>query len=431
MSESSVVAAAVALQRFTVSQVVAYSDADEFEISRVLRRLGKHVERLDDPSSDAAETDRGEVGLEQWRVLDPGYLRSMIQTPPIATSPLLPTAEPDDGPQLRLLRAEETLVACATEPESAIRKTRAMTALNYLKQHVAAKTGRRDWWSVDLTVERSVPPTAGEAPRSHDELTESPRLWLDVALARLTELQAAGRDPTWGFLIETATNMTELGVAIDESRLQEFVLLFIELASRTTALSVDDSPRTPAPTRLLSALGWRKVRALVEPDPSRAAHDVVPLLKWLSDRPPAAQVDRHRLFRFDRHLPDGRNIVRVFSHLLPILPRQFMYEPRSEPVPGLVVDVLADSAAVEHLERYARLVEENLMEAPYGSESALIGITEHVFRALAARSVDLDHAADERCSQTRLELLSLADVVSTEPAADLDRSTRTDGGHRA
>jgi len=220
------------------------------------------------------------------------------------------------------------------------------------------------------------------------------------------------------FLTRTATEVCHLGESMEKPRLRDVVDRFVDLAGDLTRLSVDDVPRSPAPARLLSALAWRRVRTQVEPDVERASHQVVSLLRWLEDRPPATDAGCSRLFRFRDHLRDGWNRITVYSDLLQILPSQCEWQPQDELVPGVLVEAVADSPAVSHLQAFADALEANLVHAPWGSDSALIGITAQVFDDLAARSAQLDREVLPRCAQTRMELLTLANVRTRTPASD-------------
>lgn len=409
MTTSSVLAAAIALHDFTLPQLAAYCEADRAEILLVLSGAADLVQPIG-PSDDEA------VAHARWRVVNTAGLRERISgamSIAAAASPTEPKS-PDPLPRerlaeaaaLRLIRAEETLVSCRNQPSPEIRRAMAVTAANYIRQSVAASTARQEWWDVEFTSE-SLNATSS---LTEGEFTDQ-RLRVDVALADLTECEAVGRPVELDFLIETGDQLPGLGESIKSPGLRDVIDRFLDLARHLTRLSVDDVPHSPAPARLLSAVGWGQVLADVEPDIMRASQQAVSMLHWLRDRPHPAE-GRNALFRFGDHLPDGWNRVTVYADLLQILPQQYEWRRQAEPVPGLIVEAVADGAAVHHLQRWAEELKENLVDAPYDSDSALIGITAQVFDDFAAASRDLDRQVIPRAAQAKSKLLSLAGVAA-------------------
>jgi hypothetical protein len=392
-------AAIAALQDFTIAQVTAYCAADEVAVLDTLTSACAEglVERVrrDEPAADP-DHDTEPAG-QHWRVVDPGGLREFVTRTAGAAD-----AEPerdlrdtsdDDLVQLRLLRAEETLVECADEQSPQERSLMAATAMDYLRQYVAAGAARRDWWDVDPGV-----------------VTADSRVRVDAALANLTETEAEGESVSADYLLGTADEVRQLTRLMESTRVHELVDRFVVLAGVLARRSKDPSRGCPAPARLLSAVGWRRVRAQVKPDVQRASDEVVSLLRWTARRRAMAEDDAPELFRFLGHLPDGGNRIAVFPDLLTIVPGQCRLEQEDELVPGVLVQAVADSTATSHLERCAGVLATDLVHAPFGSDSALIGLTAHVFRDLADELSPLDAGVLSRSNQARLRLLSLADV---------------------
>jgi nicotinamide mononucleotide (NMN) deamidase PncC len=137
------------------------------------------------------------------------------------------------------------------------------------------------------------------------------------------------------------------------------------------------------------------------------------------------------LFRFLGHLPDGRNRIEVYSDLLQIVPRQYEWQPKSEVVPGALIEAVADSPAASHLQRCATDLEAGLVQMPFQSESALIGLAAHMFQDFAARAAVFDEGVVLRSNQARAKLLGLADVKVDRPQHGLAASSRPAAAERA
>jgi hypothetical protein len=391
-------AAIAALQDFTVAQVTAYCAADDLAVIDALTSAGAEglVERVrrDEPAADPDHDT--EPGRQRWRVVDPRGLRKLAARAAGAPEPHARVDHrdaDDDLAQLRLLRAEETLVECADEQSPQERSLMAATAMDYLRQYVAAGAHRRDWWDVEPGV-----------------VAADSRVRVDAALASLTESEAEGESVSAEYLLHAASDVRKLTRAMDKPRVRELVDRFVVLADVLSRRSKDPSRGCPAPARLLSAVGWRRVRARVAPDVQRASDEVVALLSWMNARHGTTHCLAPELFRFLGHLPDGRNRIAVFSDLLTIVPCQYRLEQENELVPGVLVQAVADSTATSHLERCASALETGLVAAPYGSDSALVGLVNQVFLDLAAEGAELDQGVLPRSVAARRELLSLFDV---------------------
>lgn len=397
MPTANVLATAAALHDFTVAQMTAYCEADEQAVVEALTSAGGLVERVRPERTDGAEREATEPGSQRWRVVDPCGLRDVIARARAATAPRPARGTrtvADDLPLVRLLRAEETLFKCATERSAEERRLMAATAMDYLRQVVAAEEQRHDWWAVDLS---GVHPTGS-------------RVRIDAVLATMTESEAVGELVPGDCLIDTADEICGLVSGVDQTRVEKLVGRFIELAGALSRRSTARSGGCDAPVRLMSAVGWRRVRAQVVPNVQRASEQVVSLLRWMDDRPGSSGGRSPELFRLLEHLPDGRNRIEVFSDLLTVVPRQYRLQRGDELVPGVLVQAVADSRAASHLERCASALETGLVQAPYVSDSALVGLVNQVFLDLAAEGAELDHGVLPRSVAARRELLSLFDV---------------------
>jgi hypothetical protein len=302
----------------------------------------------------------------------------------------------------------------------------AVTAKNYLRQFIAAGSDRSDWWTLGLEDDQFGVST------SKEWVGRTPRLRVDLALATLTESEALGHRVPGEFLVETAAEMCELGDDIDRPRHRTLAERFFDLADQLTRRPFGAAPGTDAPDRLLSAVGWRRVRAQVEPDVDRAAQEAVSLLRWLVEKTDALVGSGDSdLYRFLGHLPDGRNRIAVYSDLLQIVPSQYDWQPEDEVVPGLLIEGFADSQAAVHLERCANALEASLVQAPFQSDSALIGMAVHVFQDLADRGALVDKDVLPRADQARVDLLGLLDVRARTTAGTFHDPTRPNSTDRA
>ena len=422
-TNSSIMAAALALQDFSLAQLAAYCKAEPTEILRVMESSRPLVER-----SDQAAATVGDLDAQRWHVVQTDALRDRLTANSSRSAgeseSKVHLAVTDPLARLRLLRAEETLVNCAAEESADIRRIMAVTAKNYLRQFVAAGTDRLDWWTIGAEDDQI------GASMSKDWVGETPRLRVDLALATLTESEALGHDVPGEFLVETAAEVCELGVDMDRPRHRTLADRFFDLADQLTRRPVDGGLPSAAPERLLSAVGWRRVRAQVEPDVDKAAQEAVSLLRWLVEKTDDLLLGARDsgLYRFLGHLPDGRNRIAVYTDLLQIVPRQYDWQPEDEVVPGVLVKGFADSQASVHLEQCANALEANLVQAPFQSDSALIGLAAHVFQDLAARGALVDKGVLPRSDRTRVDLLGLADVRARTTASALPSPTRPDAG---
>lgn len=407
MTDPDVAGAAVALRTFSVAQLAAFTGKDRQEVVRSLEELSEWVV----PVQETTSVDAGPVtaeGERLWRVVAPERLRDHVrlQGGP-RRGPVMPRPEKHDLSELRLVRAEETLVHCAREPSAGAREVMATTAETYLRQYVAAHNGTRDWWQVVLPS-----PQPGECPDDGDD--HGRRLRVNVAMASMTRHEARGREVSTASLVRTATEVSELVSSLRDADVQPLVEWFFELATtmtRTVLQRCDEE----APDHLISALGWRRVRARARPDLQQAASQAVALLRWVDCGP-----EKHfGLYRFLEHLPDGLNRLSVYADFLPILPEQYTLRPAADIVPGALVEVVADGSAARHLERVAGELEAHLERLPFRSDSALIGVVAASFDDLAARGAALDDGVLPRSVTKRKELLSLADVAVRSPSKAL------------
>jgi len=405
MTPSSVLAAAAALDEFAVDQLTAYCAGEPHEVRAVLDSFSRYFEMVD--RSTGAEEER------RWRVVDAAALRAAIGEMSAPVAGRRETARPAGrtvagrSSDARLLLAEETLVDCAAEPSPAHRRVMARTALNYLQQVVAAGgTGDVDWWDVELLGSHAADGGRG-ALRS--------RIRTDVALARMTDCEAAGETMAIDYLIEAAAGTRRLfrSAKVDRQRLTTLLDRFSALARELTTPPRRESAATvcpAAPARLLSAVAWGRadIRAARG---GAAAQVLVDLLKGIGrSRIRAESAHPVSLYQVLGNLPRGRQRVVVYTDLLNLLPRQFELALADQVLPGALVEAVAGPAASDHLREYATVIETDLVRSPFHSESALIGQVTHVLQDLAARESRSDGSVVERTDRTCVELLSLAGV---------------------
>ena len=401
MSRSSVLGAAAALNEFTAAQIAAYCEDDQ---DGVLDVLQEHAD-LFEPVPQARSP--------RWRVTDRRRLRETIAAAETGT-PRTPPPRPDPGEagRVRLLLAEQTLLACADEPSAASRRTMAATATNYLRQFLAdlPDLGERPrWWEI--------------GPACVDELGDrlatgavpvSPaRLRTDFALASLTGSEAASEDVSIGFLIDTATGLSRLMSTREAGQegVQRLSRRFADLAMKLTTPSMAEAPEETAPARLLSALAWRRAGPAAQGGWEPAARAQVTLLRTIADHHPLAPPEGSGcLYRVLGDAGHGRQRVAVYRDLLELLPSRYACEPVEELLPGVVVTAEADPRAGRLLSGYAGVIEEDLRTSPYGSERALVGQVAHRFEEFADAPANGDRGVADRTTRTRRELLALFDV---------------------
>jgi hypothetical protein len=393
VTRAAVLAAAAALEDFTVAEAAAYCDEDTDAVAATLAGV-RGVEPEDG-------SEAWEPGNRRWHVTDRAELRRAI------------AAAGGDGPTrrqvraggaTRLLLAEGTLLDCATEESAAARQLMAATAANHLRQYVASLLPPgAAWWEVEVSdVDTLVAGIHTEAGT-----VTGPRLRVDFALARLTDSEAVGGSIALDWLVDSAVQLTRLPDSVGAERLRALFQRFTDLAVAT----VTRARNPPAPARLLFAVAWRRARALGEHDPQTAAQALVKLLRGDARPQGTGQGGRSPcLYRALGRLPDGRERVAVYADLLELLPRQFGYDPVELVVPGAIVHALADPAAAAHLQEYAETLELDLTHSPFRSDSALIGQVAHVCQDLAFKASCLDDSVGPRAERMRCELLSLADV---------------------
>jgi hypothetical protein len=397
MSEHSVLAAAAALREFTVDEVAAFCAEKPQDIIRILDRATDRIQRV-----EATSAERG----PRWRVVDLKGLRRDLsehgESPPRRSADVARTPGP---PSTRLQLAEETLAECASEPSAAARQVLVATAQNYLRQVVAQALPQRPaWWATELSASR----LTDELDR-HPDAATSTRLQLDIAMARLAECDASGRQMPLRDLIAAVRHVETLAPLLDELRLHPLVGHFVDLV--TAQLALPRGIRVNPPCRLIIAVARRRVRAWAHDGVAKSMRGLLPLLENVGRAD--ADSAHPQLFRLIGHLPDGRDHVVVYADLLALLPRRLEWRPEAERLPGAVVEAVAEPAASTHLRRCATALTQDLVRSPYRSESALIGQAAHVFQEFADRSSDLDQAT---LSKTRSELLTLAKAPSWAPA---------------
>jgi len=393
-----ILAAAAALRQFTAAQLAAYCAEDEAAVSAFLSGQPELWEWL----PEACE----------WRVVDLAGIRALLAAaagpdPPAAPPPWTPAGPA--APADRLLFAEDLLLACGPDP-AADRTAAARTALNHLRQFIAAvRPVAGPWWRINLAGRVAIP----DLPLASGDLVTTARVRIDIALAHLIGAEAAGRRASARqliSLISAAWDVECLPESMDAERWRD-------LDERFTALcrKVLDPPGraggTSAPATFLAALALLRA-------PDRARHSsaggevLARLLDGLSRVPTVA--DHAAVSPFFRVLdrrPDGLRRLAVYSGLLPLVPRGGRWRQESEPLPGVVVEAVVDDVASRHLEDSAWELARGLSGFPEPSLSALIGQASYVLDEVASRRATLDSDVISRSEPTRKELLSLGNVL--------------------
>jgi hypothetical protein len=315
--------------------------------------------------------------------------------------------------------AEETLVACRVEPSDRRRRVMVATAMNHLRQVLAVTLpDRSPWWSGELG-----PDLLDHELRHHPDRLVVVRLQLGIVVARLAEGNVTGHPVPTEELIATVAHFRDEPLLAERS-LQGLVGGLLDL------VTAQESPRVAPADRLIIAVARRRARVRAERDVGAAMHTLEPLLRSLGiDRD---QPRVHDLFQTLRRLPDGRDHAVVYSDLLHVLPAQLRWHPTGEPLPGALVEVVAEPAVSVHLQHCARTLEADLVHSPFGSDTALIGQAAHVFRELAEQQAGLDGTVVSRADEARTELLALAKAAVWPAAAAPPGPTAGRGpGHAA
>lgn len=391
MSELRVLAAAAALRRFSLDELAACCDEHPPEIADILTSAGPAVIR-------AEPADDGGSGEQRWQVVDLVGLRRMLHasTPPgTATEHGGPPA--GDPAATHLQHAEETLVRCGAEPSAERRRVLVGTAVNHLRQVLAGTLPDRPaWWTIELDGDR-----LEHDLRRHSDQPTAVRLQLDVAVARLAVGNTVGQTVPTAELIHTVARFRRTVSLVGDQGVHGLVRGFVELVTAHLA------PVTaPAVDRLVVALARRRLRAQVRDDLDAAMDALEPMVRSLGTAPDRSPVaDLHQTVG---HLADGRDRVIVYCDLLQLLPERFRWQSRSEPLPGALVEVVAERECSDRLSGYARALEAHLIGSPYSSDRALIGVAAHNFDDLARRDALLAGGSPLRGDSTRLELMDLA-----------------------
>lgn len=386
-------AAAAALREFTVDDLAACCDEQPPDIETILRGAGAHLERIGTGSTAAPA---------RWRVVDLAGLRRALAVRAEAAPPGQPHRRVAAPSTSRLLLAEQTLGECAAADSADERRILVATAKNHLRQVLAAVQPRHcPWWSVDFSLQR-----LGESIEQHPDQPAFTRLRLDVALACLAEGDATGRPVPLPDLVATVLEFQRLAALLEDPQLRDLVGRFFDLV--LAQLAPPDRSSVAAPDRLLAAVARRRLRARVEHGVGAAMRALVPLLESLGAPRRPAQAQQRGLCQVLGHLPDGRDRVLVYSDLLQILPRQCLWQPAGEPVPGALVEAVTEPQTTTRLASCAEALERDLVRSPFGSDAALIGQAAHIFQHLAEQAVPLDGTVLARSDRTRSELLRLA-----------------------
>jgi hypothetical protein len=388
MTSQQVLAAAAVLREFGLAEISAFCDERPPEIISILASAAPAVE----PS-----------GKERWRVVDlPAVRREARRGIP---TPVRRRTSANEDPGSRLELAEAVLAACRVEPSPYRRRVMVASAVNHLRQVIAVTLpDRLPWWTVDLGADR-----LRHELRRHPDPVEAVRLQLGVAIARLAEGNVSGHPVPASELIETVARFRDEPL-LGDRRLHGLVDGFVDLATAQVS-----RPEAPV-DRLIVAVARRRARARVERDLDAGLHTLEPLLLTLGHR--QAQPGVHDLFETVGRLPDGRDHAVVYADLLHVVPAHLQWYPRGEPLPGALVEVVAEPAVSVHLRRCARALEADLAHSPFGSDTALIGQAAHVFQGLAEEHASLDGSVVSRTDEARSELLRLAKAPVWPPATE-------------
>ena len=387
MTVQRVLAAAAVLREFGLAEISAFCDEQPPDIVAIL---------------DSAAPNVKPCGEERWRVVDLAAVRREARRGVVADA--LPRPGPEEGPGARLQLAEETLTACRGEPSPDRRRVMVASAMNHLRQVLAATLpGRLPWWTVELHTDLLV-----DELRRHPDRVHAVRLQLGVAVARLAEGNVTGNPMPADELIETVARFRDEPLLAD-NRLLGLVGGFVDLAT------AQESPPAAPVDRLLLAIARRRARAQVERDLGAALRDLEPLLRTLGAGHAHPYI--HDLFQTVGRLPDGRDHAVVYADLLHVVPAQLRCFPTGELLPGALVEVVAEPAVSVHLRQCARTLEADLVHSPFGSDTALIGQVAHVFQELAEEHAGLDGTVVSRTDEARSELLRLAKAPIWPPAA--------------
>ena len=228
------------------------------------------------------------------------------------------------------------------------------------------------------------------------------RLRMDFEVATITAKEAAGELVSANDLVWTASCFAELLERPADQRLEGLFQRFLDLSAALIAPG-------DAPTRLLVALAWHHVRALVAHDVGQASKTLVVILRQLREehieQDDYAMMD---LYRFVEHLPGGLKRLVVYRHLLELLPYPLSCRTGDDILPGVLVEAIADSETSTHLAGIASRLQTGLDRSPFKSESALLGETAHVFHDVAVVAADRDESVLPRSDRMRRQLLEIA-----------------------
>jgi hypothetical protein len=380
MSTGAVLSAAAALRRFTSGQLAAYCDEDTATIEAVLGGLPDAVEALPGGA---------------WRVRDPAALRQRVR-PGRRPAPNGPRRRPAQPAPTRaaagLLLAEKMLLDCAGEPDPRTRLLMAATAHNHLRRCAAALApGSGAWWQAEQPDRLLLLPEV----RVATEVITGSRLRLDLALARFTGSEAGGDPVGTRELLAAAREVDALPAGMAAERRTDLSRRLVGLFSRIL-LAPYGGPGESAPIRFLATVAV-----------SRAGEDGTHLARVLDGLASELTAPGGQLFRVIDQLPAGRARVAVYADLLPLLPVDCYWDRTDDPLPGALVEGVADDRARRHLGDGARLLETGLDGFPYRGGSALIGRAAHLLEDLALMCAEHDDTVLTRAADNRRGLLSL------------------------
>ena len=140
-------------------------------------------------------------------------------------------------------------MACRDEPSPDRRRVMVASAMNHLRQVLAATLpGRLPWWTVELRTDLLV-----DELRRHPDPEVAVRLQLGVVVARLAEGNVTGHPVPPDELIEAVARFRNEPLLGDQ-RLQGLVGGFVDLAT------AQESPHAAPVDRLIVAVARRRAR---------------------------------------------------------------------------------------------------------------------------------------------------------------------------
>ena len=236
MERMRVLAACLALREFTISEVIAYSGANENTVRSVLRRDSELFEEL--PERRGTGTHRPGRRAGRWRLVDPSKIRRLatdLQGELAGIQPEIASAvQPDeatyDDRLAAVTVAEHALLRAWEEPNPELRHVLSEIALNNLAEasppSAGDKVGSEEGGRPDYA------PNANDISglSSSEEEILPIRIRAVAVLATLIEAESAGSVISSAQLAEAAIAISRLESTPSEADLQTFFRRLADLA---------------------------------------------------------------------------------------------------------------------------------------------------------------------------------------------------------